>query len=166
MQRVVFRYDFGAGSPPIWTINGDGNNINGAATTTLTLDGQTLELQYVGADGWISVVEPAGGGGLYTVQTGNNADVTVTSTTTHVFIGFEALTAGHQALFPPAPSPGQRFVVADLDGSLATQNITVNPNGMNLDNAAGSFVMTNGNVGPKGTTEWLFVSNAYGWKRL
>lgn len=51
---INFKYVTG-GSPPIWTINSDSNNIDGAPTTTLTSNGQTLVLIYVGgAQGWLS----------------------------------------------------------------------------------------------------------------
>jgi hypothetical protein len=92
--QVNFKYVTG-GSPPIWTISSDGNDIDGSPSTTLTSNGQTLVLIYVGGtQGWLSYRNT---GSSFTAS----GDLSGSSSSQTV-IGIQAV-----AISSTAPSTGQ-----------------------------------------------------------
>lgn len=99
---------------------------------------------------------------LDTMITSSNADVTVATTAANQIIGMKALSANRNINLPASPLLGQKIVIKDLDGSLASFNIIVNGNGHNIDGSA-TLTLTNSSAGPKSAVNLYFVSNTDGW---
>lgn len=92
-----------------------------------------------------------------------NADITVAAQpnpTGEIYEGFNGLTGPHSGFLNPAPVKGDKVIWKDEDGSLATQNFTVNGNGKLIDGAA-TFVMTSSNVGAFGSITVLYTGTAW-----
>jgi hypothetical protein len=138
---------------------------------------QTVQTDFVGLPGQpiLNFVPPLIGSNdagntstdvtIWTEQIVSGAGYTVTSALTNVFSGFKALTGNVNVLLPASPFPNQMVYVADLDGSLANHNVTIEGNGNNIDNASANIVASNTLGGPKAVFGFFFLT-AYGWKQV
>lgn len=101
---------------------------------------------------------------------GNDADVTVPEAGTVPGAGWwwvrmNGLTATRTVNLPAAPTNGEVVVVKDGDGSLATQDIAINPGGNSIDGVAGTYTMTAVQNGVQGSIQLQYDSAApnAGW---
>lgn len=114
-------------------------------------------------------VSGAGGGGVAfdLVQTGNNADVVVTSNTQNVTVVMYSMSANRNVTLP-AGVDGQRVTIkARRDGSLGSNNIVIaSTGGATIDDAASPFTMTPGTFGDGGSVDLRFSNTLSEWERV
>ena len=89
---------------------------------------------------------------------------TEVSSNTTATIGTELpvnCTSGAVTITPPAsPTAGQKFAVFDSRGQAATNNITVDTSGDNLNSSASDYVISVAN----GYVELMYVNSTIGWR--
>lgn len=94
-------------------------------------------------------------GGFFTTSRTTDGTITITNTASNIAAGFLGLTNNRTGTLPAAPATGQQITIIDKDGSLASFNFTINGNGKNI-NGVSTFIMTNSNVGPRGSISMIF----------
>lgn len=62
----------------------------------------------------------------------------------------------------PVPQDGQRFAVIDAGKTLDTSNVTINPNGRQLDGAVGVTVLSTEGL----ARQWIYRDDVADWKKL
>lgn len=72
----------------------------------------------------------------------SNADYPVVAANLSTLVAMSGLSTNRTVTLPASPTTGQKVVVKDTDGSLATHNIIVAGNGHNIDNAS-SYTLSN-----------------------
>lgn len=71
------------------------------------------------------------------------------------------LTAARTFYLDPTPQDGQRFSIVDVDGNLATYNVTINGNGRNIESAATLTLNTNSL-----SRQWMYRADTGNWVRI
>lgn len=72
----------------------------------------------------------------------SNADYAIVVSNLSTLVCMSGLSANRTVTLPASPTTGQKVVVKDTDGSLATRNIIIAGNGHNID-AASSYTLSN-----------------------
>jgi hypothetical protein len=63
---------------------------------------------------------------------------------------------------PTSATLGDNLKIIDLANNAETNNITVDPNGLNIDGASGNFIIDINNAG----VEFIYTNNTYGWRTI
>ena len=63
---------------------------------------------------------------------------------------------------PTSVTLGDNLKIIDLANNAETNNITVDPNGLNIDGASGNFIIDINNAG----VEFIYTNNTYGWRTI
>jgi hypothetical protein len=69
--------------------------------------------------------------------------------------------SAYTLLLPESPQMGDRISLIDATGSFATNNLTVNPNGLSIMGQTGkSLLLSSDNI----TLDLVFYNSTYGWR--
>ena len=161
----------GVGTGPQGATGSQGAVGQKGATGSTGAAGVTGETGSTGAAGSTGETGSAGAAGV-TGETGSTGAQGATGPTLHwvVKISTATLSAGDRILadtsaggfilyLPPSPSVGDAVMIADAKGTFATNNLTVDGNGKDINGSATPFLFnTNG-----GWADFILVSTLYGW---
>jgi hypothetical protein len=95
---------------------------------------------------WQSVITAAGGSNNATAGEGYLIDTTSNT---------------HTIILPSNPVKGNTIIISDYAGTFETNNVTINPNGNNIERESGNLVLSNNND----VEILVFVDATLGWAR-
>lgn len=153
------------------TLDGNGKNIDGAATYVWDIDRGpfgAVALTYVdNTIGWkvSSAYFPNAGDNVVILSA--DSGLTITTHAPRTTYGFHGLLGTRTVVMIPGAIPGQTATFMDLDGSLTLHNFIIDGNGQNVESpdgtSAGTMTMTAANVGAGGSITFRFIPG-FGWR--
>lgn len=134
---------------------------NNAVTTAKILDSNVTTAKI--ADSNVTTIKLASG-----AVTQDKTSFTVsTKTTTYTaatndYLLCDTSSAGWTLTFPASATAGDKIYIADLKNTFDSKNLTINPNGLNIENQSSNLIL---NI--KGFTGlYFYVDATIGWKRI
>lgn len=134
-EHIIIDYSNNASVNNI-TINGNGNNINGSSTFIINLNIGYLKLNYNGVE-WKIVGQLSESAKSIIVV---DYDLTLLANHESVFVDLTA--AAVEITLPASPVIGELHIIKDMYGNAATNNLTINGNGNDVETFNGTIEAT------------------------